>query len=269
MSRAWPTLRALPTLLRIGVAEVVAYRAEYVVWLLTTTLPLIMLALWTSVAREAPFRGYGEADFVVYYLAALIVRNVTGSWVSWQMNEELRSGQLSMRLLRPIHPFVAYAASHLASVPLRAALAIPVAAALIATTGGGVVTGDPVRLVLILPALALAWALTFATLLCLGCLAFFLERSLAITDLYFGVFAVLSGYLVPLPLLPGWLQEVPRVSPFRFVLSAPIELLASNDLDRAQAFGLVGAALAWTVAMFGLALLMWRRGLRRFEAVGG
>lgn len=268
-ARPLATLRALPTLLRIGVAEVVAYRAEYVVWLLTTTLPLIMLALWTSVAREAPFQGYGQADFVVYYLAALIVRNVTGSWVSWQINEELRSGQLSMRLLRPIHPFIAYAATHLASVPLRAALAIPVAALLIATTGGAVVTSDPVRLLLILPALALAWALTFATLLCLGCLAFFLERSLAITDIYFGVFAVLSGYLVPLPLLPSWLQAVARVSPFRFVLSAPIELLARPDLDRAGAVGLVAAALGWTLATLALALLMWRRGLRRFEAVGG
>ena len=52
------TLRALPTLLRVGVAETVAYRAEFLVWILTTTLPLVMLGLWTSVAAEAPFRGY-------------------------------------------------------------------------------------------------------------------------------------------------------------------------------------------------------------------
>jgi len=49
------TLRALPTLLQIGVAETVAYRAEFLVWILTMTQPLIMLGLWTSVARDAPF----------------------------------------------------------------------------------------------------------------------------------------------------------------------------------------------------------------------
>lgn len=262
------SLRAVPTLLRVGVAEVVAYRAEYVVWLLTTTLPLIMLALWTSVASEGPFRGYAHPDFVVYYLAALIVRNVTGSWVSWQINEELRGGQLAMRLLRPIHPFVAYAATHLASVPLRAALALPVAAILIFTTDGAAVTGSPLQLALLVPALLLAWLLTFATLLCLGCLAFFLERSVAITDIYFGLFAVLSGYLVPLPLLPTWVQEVARYSPFRFTLSAPIELL-TRDLSPGGALGLVGAQAAWATALLALALVMWRRGLRRFEAVGG
>src|SRR5690606_3990107 len=37
------TLTALPTLLRIGVAETVAYRAEFVVWMLTSTMPLVNL----------------------------------------------------------------------------------------------------------------------------------------------------------------------------------------------------------------------------------
>jgi ABC-2 type transport system permease protein len=76
------TLRAIPALLRIGVAETVAYRAEFLVWILTTTMPLVMLALWTSVASEAPFREYSSDDFIAYYLAALIVRNLTGNWVT-------------------------------------------------------------------------------------------------------------------------------------------------------------------------------------------
>ena len=48
------TLKAYPTLLRVGVAEAVAYRAEMFVWVLATTMPLISLALWNAVAREAP-----------------------------------------------------------------------------------------------------------------------------------------------------------------------------------------------------------------------
>ncbi len=48
------TVRALPTLARVGFAEAVAYRAEMFVWILSTTMPLIMMALWTAVARDAP-----------------------------------------------------------------------------------------------------------------------------------------------------------------------------------------------------------------------
>lgn len=263
---AW---RAVPALLRVGVAETVAYRAEYVVWILTTTMPLVMLALWTSVAREAPFAGWAATDFVAYYLAALIVRNVTGSWVSWQINDEIRRGVLAMRLLRPIHPFWSYAATHVASVPLRAAIALPIAVAVMLTSARDALTTDALRLALLLPSLALAWMLTFAILLCLGCLAFFLERSVALAEVYFGLFAVFSGYLVPLPLLPGWIQTVATYSPFRFTLAAPIELLIDPSLGRVDAMGLVGAQAAWALGVWLLAAWLWRRGVRRFESVGG
>ena len=61
--RSWG--RAMPTLLRVGMAECLAYRAEFIIWLLTTTLPLIMLGLWTSVASDGPFANFlGRIDEV-------------------------------------------------------------------------------------------------------------------------------------------------------------------------------------------------------------
>ena len=98
------TLRALPTLLRIGFADAVAYRAELVVWLLSTNMALVMMALLTAVARDGPVGRFGQRDFVAYYLATLVVRLVTGAWVVWEANLEIRQGTLAFRLLRPIHP---------------------------------------------------------------------------------------------------------------------------------------------------------------------
>ena len=121
------TLRALPTLLRVGLAEAVAYRAEMVVWLLATNMPLVMLALWSALAREAPVGRFGEKDFVAYYLAALVVRLMTGAWVVWELSFEIRQGTLAYRLLRPLHPLAAYAAENLAAMPMRLVVALPVA----------------------------------------------------------------------------------------------------------------------------------------------
>ena len=86
-------LRALPTLLRVGFSEAVAYRAEFLVWVLTTNTPLIMLLVWSSVAREEPLAGrMGEQELGAYFLAALIVRLLTGSWVVWDLVYEMRQG---------------------------------------------------------------------------------------------------------------------------------------------------------------------------------
>jgi ABC-2 type transport system permease protein len=40
---------------------------------------------------------------------------MTGSWVVWDLVREVKDGTLSTRLLRPIHPLVAYSAENLAA----------------------------------------------------------------------------------------------------------------------------------------------------------
>jgi len=261
------TVRALPTLLRIGVAETVAYRAEFLVWILTMTLPLIMMGLWTRVAEVAPFQGYSPRDFVAYYLATLIIRQLTGNWVAWQMSEEVRSGAMAMRLLRPIHPFVAYAASHAAAIPFRSVIALPLAIVLLASSGASGLTSDPLQLALVVPSLALAWLSTFACLFAIGALAFFLTQTMAIANLYFALFSLFSGYLLPLPLL-GPIAGIAAWLPFRFMLSAPVELL-TRPQDHHHLAVLLGGQLAWTAILMTIALSVWRAGVRRFEAVGG
>jgi ABC-2 type transport system permease protein len=257
----------MPTLLRVGMAEALAYRAEFIVWMLTSTLPLVMLGLWTSVADESPFANYQSADFVAYYLATLIVRNLTGNWVFWHISEEIRRGTLSMRLLRPIHPFYGYAATHLASVPLRGVVALPFAGILLASTAADRLTTDPALLAIFGLSLAGAWALCFLVLATIGCLAFFIDKSLAMFDVYLGVFAVLSGYLLPLALLPDWVRAVADVAPFRYMLSFPVEtLLGHHDVGAA----LIHLGVQW-LYVAGAALLAgftWRRGVRRYEAYG-
>ncbi|HEV7555454.1 MAG TPA: ABC-2 family transporter protein [Kofleriaceae bacterium] len=265
---AW---RAFPTLLRVGVAETVAYRAEFLVWILTTTLPLVMLALWTTVANDGTshdFRGYTSDRFVAYYLANLIVRNVTGSWVAWQISEEIRTGTMSMRLLRPLHPFVAFAASHIAAIPFRSVVALPIAAALLLSSGASSLATNPLQLALLLPSIALAWLVTFAILFAIGSLAFWITKSMALFTLYFGLYNLLSGYLLPIDLMPSWITKIAEYSPFPAMLASPVRLM-TEQLDTGQALGLVAGQAGWAVAMIALALWMWNAGIRKFEAVGG
>jgi ABC-2 type transport system permease protein len=260
-------LRAMPALLRIGLAETVAYRAEFVVWMLTTTMPLVMLGLWTSVAHEAPFRGFAERDFIAYYLAMLIVRNLTGSWVVWQINEEIRSGSLSMRLLRPLHPFLGYAATHLSAIPLRAVIALPITAVLLVTSAREVMADSFYEYALFVISVLGAWFLTFAILVTIGAVAFWIQRSMGIFDVYLGVLSVLSGYLVPIALLPGWLQRIAVHSPFRYMLSLPVEILISR-VGGAEAARLVAIQWGYAAAAVAMAFAVWRTGIRRYEAYG-
>jgi ABC-2 type transport system permease protein len=226
-----------------------------------------MLGLWTSVASEGPFAGYQQADFVAYYLGAFIVRNLTGNWVVWQINEEIRTGSLMQRLLKPIHPFVTYVATHVSAIPLRALVALPLAVVLLASQGSGLLITDGPRLALMAAALLGTFVLTFFLLVTIGALGFFLERSLALVEVYLGIFAVLSGYLVPLDLFPSWLQNVASNLPFRYMLAFPVELLIGK-LDFELAVAELGVQWMWIGLVGPLAVLVWTIGVRKFEAYG-
>jgi len=264
-------LRALPTLLRIGVAETVAYRAEFLVWMLTSTMPLIMLSLWTSVASEGQFQQYSSADFVAYFLGVLIVRNLTGNWVAFQISEEIRLGTLSMRLLRPIHPFFAYATSHAAALPFRSLIALPIAVILLVSSGASSLTTEPAQLALLLPSIALAWLITFGILFAIGCCAFWITQAFGIFNFYFGVWSLLSGYLMPMSIMHSKypvVADVARSLPFYYMLGAPVELMTKH-LSSQQLLELIAWQLAWAAISVMVGIWAWGKGVRHFEAVGG
>jgi ABC-2 type transport system permease protein len=262
------TARAFPTLLRIGFADAVAYRAEMVVWVLATTMPLVMLALWSTVAKEAPVGRYGQPEFVAYFLVTFIVRQLTGSWVFYDMVFAVRNGTLAMRLLRPVHPLWAYAAEAMAAMPLRLLVSLPMAVVALVVVGSRQVTHDAFLWAIWLLAVAGSWVITLLVNLIVGCAAFFLESSLKIMDVWLVFFFVLSGYLIPVDLFPPSLRAVVEWLPFRFQIGFPVEV-AVGAHDHASALALLGAQ--WTGVAVGLCatVAMWRAGLRRFAAYGG
>jgi ABC-2 type transport system permease protein len=186
----------------------------------------------------------------------------------WQMSMEVRDGTLSAKLLRPIHPLLAYSAEHLAAVPMRALVISPIIAVLIYTAGDRLAFRDPALLAIFLASLVGAWLLIFFTMVLLGALAFYVESSLGLFELWLGVHAIFSGYLIPMEVLPAWLRGVALVLPFRYMLGFPVEALVGL-----QTAGVAARELAFQwgyVALFAaLALLVWRRGVRRFAAFGG
>jgi len=260
-------LRAYPTLLRVGFAGAVAYRAEMLIWMLTMTMPLVSLALWSAVSRTAPVGRFGQQEFAIYFLATIVVRQLTGSWVVWELIQEIKSGTLATRLLKPIHPLIAYSAENIAALPLRALFALPLAVIGLAS-GGAHLPHSPIAIGALLLSLVGAWCITFFVMAIIGMLSFFVESSSSIFEVWLACFMLLSGYLLPLELFPGWVRTLANVLPFRYTLGFPVEVLIGVATPSEIAQGL---AVQWgyAAASFLVAIALWRAGVRRFGAFGG
>lgn len=262
------TVRAFPTLLRVGFSEALAYRAELLVWVLSTTMPFIMMALWTAVAREGPVGQYTPAGFVGYFLGTFVVRQLTGAWAAWQINYEVRQGTLAMRLLRPISPLWAYAAENLGAVPMRILVAVPVATFSALVVGEHAVPSHWWGWPLLLVALLGGWLITFLANVCIGTMALFMESSSHVMDVWLVMYFVLSGYMFPISEMPSWLGTLANWLPFRYQIGLPVEVMTGvHPLE--ETLRLMATQWCWVLVLGTLAITLWRRGLRRFAAYGG
>jgi ABC-2 type transport system permease protein len=268
VSRLRGTVRAFPTLLRIGFMDAVAYRAELLVWTLATTMPLVMLALFTSVAADGPIGRYGKPELVAYFLATFIVRQLTGSWAFYEMNFDVRNGTLAMRLLRPVHPLWTYAAETLAALPMRFLVSLPVAGIALAWVGGRALTHDAIIWLLFAVSIVGGWLITLFVNLVVGCLSFFVESSMKLMDTWLVFFFVLSGYLIPIDLFPHSVRAVIDWLPFRYQIGLPVELMTGAH-DLPHALTLLARQWMWVALGLGATSVLWRSGLRRFAAYGG
>jgi ABC-2 type transport system permease protein len=260
--------RAYPTLLRVGLSEVVAYRAEFVVWILTTNMPFVMLAIWHAVASDGPVGRFSQTDFVAYYLGGWVIRLVTSTWLVWELSMEIRGGTLSTRLLRPLHPLFALSAEHLAALPMRVVVVSPVIAILVVAAGPRLAIRHAEVAVIFAAAMVGAWLLIFFTMVLLGSLSFFLESSLGVFEMWLALHSILSGYLIPQELLPRWVAAVARHSPFDSMLAFPLEtLIGMRDVHTALRD--LGAQWLWIAVMVVGGLAAWRGGIRRYVAFGG
>lgn len=262
------SLRALPTLYRVCLADALAYRSNSLIWILSTNTPLVMLLLWNAVAADGPLGRYGQEEFRAYFLVTLIVRLLSGAWVAWMLSEEIRDGTLAGRLLKPLHPVWAYLFDNIAAWPIRLLLCSPIIVTAAFFIGARNVSHDWRQLALFPLALIGGWGVLFTALLAIGCLAFFWKSTTAVSEVFFALYMVLSGYVVPIDLFPPWAYAIVDRLPWAHVLSTPVRLLLGVDTFEQT---LSRLAIQWSyIALFsGLSALLWRTGIKRFEAVGG
>jgi ABC-2 type transport system permease protein len=135
-------------------------------------------------------------------------------------------------------------------------------------TAGEKVTHDPLRLLLFPVAVLGAWLITFLAMAVVGTLAFRVDSATSLFEIWMGLYALLSGYLVPLELFPPWVAALARWLPFRSMLGFPVELV-TGLLTRQQALLELGIQWGWIAGLLLLVRTSWRSGLRRFAAFGG
>jgi ABC-2 type transport system permease protein len=262
-------LRKFRALLVVWFGHMSAYRAEIILWILTGSVPLIMLAVWVGKAQAAggAVGSFTAPDFAAYFLSAWLSQQLIVAWVSWELDQQIRLGTLSPKLLRPMNVFWEHVAAHLAERLVRLPIVLLVLLVGSLLVPGTRITPDPAHALAYLLSITLAWAVRFQIAYCIGLLTFWFDRATALDELYFVIAAFLTGAFAPLDLYPPAVRAAIEWLPFPYLVYYPVRIL-NGALGWPETLRVLGVQLAWAAIFWGLRTLLWRRGLRRYGAVG-
>jgi ABC-2 type transport system permease protein len=231
--------------------------------------PVIYLVVWSTIARAqgGSVGGYTPGAFAAYYIVWTLVRNMNIVLTPYAWEGRIRRGQLSMELVRPIHPLhwdVAFFAGWkivaiILWLPLAAGLSLVFKPELHPTW---------YQAVGFFVAIWGAYLIRTMLLTLLGLITFWTTRVGAIFELFFAIELVISGRLVPMSLMPEWVQRVAAFFPFQWTFGFPIEALTGGYTPAELLRGL-GMQALWILLGFVGVKLLWRVAVKQFSAVGG
>ncbi|MCL1468144.1 ABC transporter permease [Argonema galeatum] len=257
-------VRKARVLLSVYYAQMVEYRAELVLWVLSGSLPLILMGIWMEAAQGGRF-GLTPVVFSRYFLTVFFVRQLSTVWVIWEFEKEVVEGKLSAKLLQPLDPVWHHVAAHLSERVARLPFSLLLVVLFFILYPQAFWLPSWSGFLLFVPAVAIAFALRFLIQYTFAMFAFWIERAAAIEQFWFLLYLFLSGMVAPLELFPDNVREVVLWTPFPYLIHFPAALLVGLPVDLGRGFL---AMLGWFLVFFVGNRWLWRRGLKRYSGMG-
>jgi len=264
------TIRKWQALFSIYFQDGIAYRASGLIWIMTDVVVAVTMPLVWAKANEAmggSIGGFSSSDFVLYYLCMLLISCFVTSHIMWDLSVEIKEGDFSAALIRPISFYQVTFFRNIAWRCIRPMLFFPFFLLLLWAY----------RSYLGAAHVYLGWEFWVAALMghlvsfnfafMMAMLALFTQEAQAIFELYYIPLLFLSGQLFPIAVLPDWARHLAYAFPFYFTTGVPTEILVGR-ISGSTAHYLMLGQFAWIFGAYALGQLLWKKGLRHYTAVG-
>ena len=264
LARKWKAIFA------IYLQDGFAYRASGIIWIMTDLVTAVTMPLvWAkaSAATGGPIAGFHTGDFVLYYLCLLFLNNFITSHIMWDLATEIKEGNFTVMLIRPISYYQFTFFRNLAWRIIRTSLFLPLFILLLFAYHGYLKDAHVYITLPFVLSVILGHLVSFTFVMMMTMLALFTQEVYSIFELYYVPLMFLSGQLFPVSVLPGWAQSIAKLFPFYFTTGAPTEILIGRVQGNAV-YQVLLIQLVWIGVAYAASRVLWAKGLKHYTAVG-
>ena len=277
---AWDAVKTRWMILRIALAERLAYRGDFVLGTLMRFLPIItQIFLWWAIFQSinpddpnaARLSGYSFQDMVAYYLLTMVGRAFSSMpGLSSSIGTKIRDGEIKKFLVQPIDLITFLFWSRVAhKIAYYTVATIPFALVFyLCRSYFTLGWPDPWTLAAFVASLFLSFALGFYLEACIGLIGFWMLEVSSLLFVYMLFQFFLSGHMFPLDIMPEPFLSLVGFLPIKYLAYFPAAVFLGKVQGTQLAIDL-GMLVAWTVFFFVSSQVIYRRGLKRYSGYGG
>ncbi|WP_233515034.1 ABC transporter permease [Marinitenerispora sediminis] len=229
---------------------------------------MVLLALFEA---RPQINGYDATDAVTQvFVAQAVIGPIAIFGPPLDLSERIRTGEVAVDLLRPVHPVLWWLATDLGRAAFSTVFrSVPTFAVGMAAFELAL-PADPLRWVAVAAAFALAVLVGFALRYLYALAGFWLMDTRGVHAVVFLLAPFCAGHLLPLTLFPEALAGVLRVLPWASLVQVPAEILLGKDsLPGGSTLGGLCFQAAWAAALLALGAVLTARATRRVVVQGG
>lgn len=251
--------------------EAMVYRfAFFTNFLAEIVKTLVMLEVWIAVYKQrSTVAGFDYSMMVTYLLVSQAVNNVYGfrNDAERPISEKIRKGTIVFDLLRPVKFVNARLAENVGQAILQVFFAI------LTLLGFRIFLSElcaPASIfhgLLFAVSVIVGFFIMFSVSIMSGLLSFWLMNNWGLRSAKTAIVNFFSGALVPIAILPGWLQRIMNVLPFKNIVYVPT-MIYMGQYGVRETFAYIGIQIFWAIVMWLAAKWLFRLAIRRVSING-
>lgn len=265
MSKYW-------LLFKITLQEYFVYRLNFVLWRFRSLVfTLSLLFFWLAVfGQKASLLGYQRSQMITYLLGVALLDGIILSSRTADLAGQIRSGELSKYLLKPVGVFKFFMTRDFVDKTLNIGFAVIEIAAIIYFLNFSVYfPKELVTILIFFLHLLISFFLFYFFSSLLSIFAFWTDDIWA-TRWLFGTVLLdfFSGVIFPIDILPSGLVKIINLTPFPYMIFSPLKIWL-GQLSTGQMIRSVVISSFWLFCFFFLSQFFWKKGLKKYGAFGG
>lgn len=249
----------------LGFKNSIEYKSEVITNLFKSgAIFFFFYILWTFIYSATEITYFNFNEMILYFiLNSLLIANFQFVNFSIIISSEISSGSIVTKLSKPINFILATFFRELGNMVLPIISTISTITIIFYIFK---ITINNTILFSLYFFLVLAFYLFFA--LIIASLSFWLTEIWGINSSLDYVKEILSGTIFPLFLLPNFIQPILKFIPFQY-LNYTLGLIMLNKLSISEIIKSTLILIGWIIFLAILALLLYKKGIKKIEALGG